>query len=445
MTVQENPRSTLHKLQPLGCGAEVESLTSYFCRLAVSHSTSTTQLSRWIFGHFELMLEEDFDWRTRHFSGLREAAQRWSAGLSALTSVDRLDRLTFMHWKPVIAQNGLGIHRAGQFCPMCLYEDREKGATPYLRLQWEPKIVSVCHKHRIPLQTHCHSCAKSNIRHASALVIPGWCTSCHEFLGQEILPQTLNDFAVWSAEQVAELIAQQQDSPLQLEPHLLQDAIQKVIDTMYGGSSSAFARGQGFPKTTVHSWMKCAGLPTLENSLRVAYKSGFSVVDLLSGRIDGWSHLAMKVQLPLLTEGEPARRRKPPRNIDWAQIEKELQRMLELAQPIPVLSAAEQIGLDVRQLYLRCNATTRRLAARWKAFVEERKQVNVDVAIAHLRDLEAALGEQGRSLTMREARAHIPVAILHKVDRCWDVIRNIRKTTELDADWGSANDTRFRT
>ena len=444
MNMQTNPRSTLHKLEPMGGGAEIESLTSYFCRLAVSHCASTTQLSRWICDHFELMLAEDFDWHTRHISGMREAAQRWSAGLSALTSKDRLDRLTFLPWKPVIAQNGLGIHRAGQFCPMCLHEDREKGAVPYLRLAWEPKLVSVCHKHRISLQTHCHNCGKNNIRHASALVIPGWCTSCHEFLGQELQPQELNGYAVWCAEQVAGMIARQQDSSLQLEPDLLQDAIQKIIDMMYGGSSSAFARGQGFPKTTVHSWMKCAGLPTLENSLHVAHESGLSVVDLLTGKMEGWSTQAVQVQLPLLTNEILRRRRRPPRDIDWVSVDIELQRMLEAPEPMTVQSCAKKIGVDARQLYLHCNTTTRRLAARQKAFVESRKQVNVDVVIAHLRDLENSLGAQGRSLTMREARAQIPAAILHRVGRCWDVIRDMRKVTEMEADWASANDSHFK-
>lgn len=42
-----NPRSTLHALEPIGLGTpEVESLLSYFCRLAVSHSVSAAALCR---------------------------------------------------------------------------------------------------------------------------------------------------------------------------------------------------------------------------------------------------------------------------------------------------------------------------------------------------------------------------------------------------------------
>ena len=44
-----NPRSKLHALGPIGIGTpEVESLLSYLCRLAVSHSVSIAALSRQI-------------------------------------------------------------------------------------------------------------------------------------------------------------------------------------------------------------------------------------------------------------------------------------------------------------------------------------------------------------------------------------------------------------
>lgn len=91
----KNPRSALHALEPIGLGTtEVESLLSYFCRLAVSHSTSTLSLSRAVARRFEHEVEEQFDWYHRQLSGMGEAALTWSGALSALTSVPRLDRLT---------------------------------------------------------------------------------------------------------------------------------------------------------------------------------------------------------------------------------------------------------------------------------------------------------------------------------------------------------------
>lgn len=420
-----NPRSTLHALEPLGCGEGIESLTSYFCRLSASHSTSTTQLSRWVCDHFDLMVAEDFDWHNRHISGLREAAQRWSAALSALTSVADLDRLTFLPWKPVIAQNGLAIHRTGQFCPVCLYEDKAQGNVPYLRLCWEPKLVSVCHKHHVPLEEHCHCCEKKNTRHASAFVIPGWCTASGEFLGREIAQ------SLWKAQQVAEMVALQQNAALNLQRQQIQDTIQTITDVMYGGSSTAFAKGFGFPKTTAHAWLKDGNLPTLNKSLQIAGQAGLHVSELLSGSLQNWLPPASNWQMPLFEEqlvNGKASERKSPRAIDWSDVGQQLQQMLQAE----LLAAAQQLNVDPRQLYLRCNAMTRQLGQRSKKYSAERKQAHVDKATPHLHALADRLNAQGRPLTMREATKNIPKQILNKVERCWDFIQVIRNADELE-------------
>lgn len=429
------PRSALHALQPLGGGEDVESLTSYFCRLSASHCTSTTQLSRGICDHFELMVADDFDWHNRHISGLREAAQHWSAALSALTSVARLDRLTFLPWKDVIAQNGLAIHRAGQFCPVCLHEDLAQGRTPYLRLCWEPKLVSVCHKHHVPLEDQCHCCFKKNIRHASAFVIPGWCTACGQFLGREVAAQKLEAQSLWKAQQVAQMVGWQQSATVPLQREQLQHAIQSITEVMCGGSSTAFAKVFGFPKTTVHSWLKECNVPTLEKSLQIASQAGLSATDLLSGALQNWQPPPSQWQMPLFEEESSSvheSERQAAREIDWAEINNKLQQMLQADPPVTVIAAAEQLNLDPRQLYLRCNAVTRQLGQRSKQYSAQRKKNNQAAAAPHLYALAELLNAQGRSLTMREATKSIPKEIINKVERCWDFIQVIRIADELD-------------
>ena len=172
-----NPRSLLHALQPIGRGtAEVESLLSYFCRLAVSHSTSTLILSRAVAKRMEHDISPNYDWHERQISGIRESAMTWSSALSAMTTVESLDTLTFLPWRNVISQNGLSMVTRGQFCPQCLSEDRASGGIPYFRLAWESAEVSVCYRHKAPLKTHCKNCGKDKIRHSAAFVVPGWCT-----------------------------------------------------------------------------------------------------------------------------------------------------------------------------------------------------------------------------------------------------------------------------
>lgn len=208
-----NPRSELHALQPFGQGTnQIESLVSYFCRLAVSHSVSTLTLSRTIAQRFQHDVVPNFDWHQRQLAGIRESAMTWSAALSALTSVQGLDKLAFLHWRNVISQNGLSIVSRGQFCPACFADDQAMGREPYFRLTWESHAVSVCSHHGCPLTTQCANCGKDNIRHAAAYVVPGWCTHCGEFLGKAAATPTsttIDPAARWAARQIGELVTTQ--------------------------------------------------------------------------------------------------------------------------------------------------------------------------------------------------------------------------------------------
>ncbi len=239
MTKALNPRSVLHALEPMGLNTgEVESLLSYFCRLAASHSTSTLSLSRAIAQRFEYEVEAEFDWFHRQLSGIGESAMTWSSALSALTSMPRLDRLTFLPWRHVIAPNGLPLATKGQFCPQCLTDDLTNGKTPYFRLAWESKSVTVCHRHSVRLSQHCPCCGKDNVRHAAAFVIPGWCTKCGSFLGsgshaEDVVPVEPSE--VWQARQVHELVLAQQKLPLEPTRQAWADAIEHIVDEMDGG------------------------------------------------------------------------------------------------------------------------------------------------------------------------------------------------------------------
>lgn len=420
-----NPRSVLHALAPLGAGtAEAESLTSYLCRLAVSHSTSTTQLSRWICEHFELMLADDFDWHARHISGIGQGASRWAAALSALTAVEEISRYTFLPWAPVIASNGLAIHRQGQYCPQCLLEDRQAKRTPYLRLAWEPKIVSVCNKHRIPLATQCRSCGKQNIRHAAAFVVPGWCASCGEFLGNEVSVVDPEPWPLRVAEQVSMMIQRQQCEDLQLAPLHVHESLRELIDVIHGGVSSAFSRYHKIPKTTVHHWMRLGGLPSLKKSLELASETGFDCADFLMHRSENWKPPVMCTQ-QVLELDYPVCRRKPPRSIEWEEVTCELEKIARLPTPIPVLEAAAQLNVEARQLYLHCNKVTRLIGERWKAFSRRRQQAFTQAAIPHLQKLSHEMAARGKTLSMRDARAHVPPEILNKVVSVWNVIREV--------------------
>jgi len=422
-------RSCLHALKPIGVGTpDVESLVSYFCRLAVSHSTKTTELGRFVAQKMGQELAPEFDWHARQLSGLRDSALSWSSALSALTGVPGLDGLTFVPWREVIAQNGRSLVTAGQFCPQCLAEDLKREQTPYLRLAWESAEVTVCHRHGTPLRQHCPQCGKSNVRHAAAVVVPGWCTKCGEFLGGEgqQADHSVDISARWKAKQVAELLAAQHRLPRPPVRADLMLAIERVVAEMDGGQASAFARRHGLGKSTVHHWLKGPGTPKLDASLSIAVQSGLSLTKLLTGDLEGWTPPQSAVQLALPLEAPSRPERAPARQLEWAEVETRLEAMLQLPTPIPVLEAARRLGLEARQLYLRANRVTRELGARWMAYGRKRRDLRLEVVRPHLEAVARDVLAEGRTPNRREVAKHLPATLLATVPSLDAVLKDIQ-------------------
>ena len=430
MNPATNPRSLLHALQPIGVGTpEVESLLSYFCRLSHSHSASTLSLARRVAELFEHDVEKYFMWHERKISGLRESALTWSSALSALTSVPDLDGLTFVRWRGAISQNGLSMVSKGQFCPVCLAQDKASGQTPYFRLAWESRAVSVCPQHRVPLTQCCPTCGKDNIRHAASFVVPGWCTKCGEFLGKprDELPGNVCDAEqVWKAVQVGKLVAAQDRLVRTVDRQTLMDALTRIIDETDGGRPSTFASRVGIAKSTVHHWFEEGGVPTLDMSLKIALHCGVALPNLLQGNLVDWKAPVAGQQLALQFGKPSPRACAPARDIDWVEVEAELQRFLLEQPPIPVLEAAQRLDVEARQLYLRANKTARMLGERWKAHVKRRQAANIEAALPQLEAVARELAAEGRALTRREVSRRLSPEALSKVPRLFDVLRDVQ-------------------
>lgn len=428
--VPTNPRSTLHALAPYSQGTpEVESLLSYFCRLAASHSVSTLVLSRTIAHHLQHEISADYDWHERQIAGLRESALTWSAALSALTSVQGLDGLTFLPWRDVIAQNGLSIVSRGQFCPECFAGDVASGRAPYFRLAWESAEVTVCSKHGRALSRRCPSCQKDNIRHAAAFVVPGWCTHCGEFLGnmgEFSAPAAIEPEALWRARQVGELLALQTTLTAVPSRSALLSAITQLITDMDNGQCAAFARRIGVAKSTVHHWLKGTGTPTLTISLRIAAHCGLSLVNLLMGNLTHWRPPVPERQLVLLLPRSTPGPRDAPRKLDWEDIEAQLQAFLALPAPISVLEAARRLDVEARQLYLRANRTTRQLGKRWKTYLCRRQERTVVKAWPYLEAACVDIWAEGKAVTRREITARVPSDILSPVAHLLNVLKEVQ-------------------
>ena len=248
-----NPRSALHALEPFGLGTpEVESLQSYFCRLAVSHSVSISAMSREVAQMAGLELSDRHEWHRGCLNGLGETARNWSSALSGLTSIERLDRLTLMPWQDVVSTSGL-MSKRGRWCPHCFDEDRAAGRSPYFRLAWELGVVSVCAKHKVELIHTCPGCGRPDARHKSAYVVPGWCAHCGEYLGKADSTVVSAPEELWKAMQVGLMLSAQAS----LNSNPTKDGLHGVIGELVTKlDSGAYSKQTGQPfhaKLDTHS------------------------------------------------------------------------------------------------------------------------------------------------------------------------------------------------
>lgn len=423
-----NPRSTLHALAPIGLGTpEVESLLSYFCRLAVSHSVSVAALCRQVAATVGWKLSEKYDWHVGNIGGIGDSASNWSAALSALTSVERLDRLTLLPWRDVIAQTSLAATRS-RWCPACFAEDRDSGNTPYFRLAWDVGAVSVCAKHKTELVHICPECGRPDARHKSAYVVPGWCAHCGAFLGDDgepPVPATPEE--LWKATQVGTMLKAQASLETPPSRKAMLDAIQELVTRLDNGKGAVFARRVDLSKTTVHYWLKEGGAPALPAHLRIASQAGLSLPQLLTGNLTGWTPSTAEVhQLTLLFPDET--KRAAARSIDWEKVRDELRAFSRLPSIISVSEAARRLDIDPRLLYQRANKEARVLAERWKQYMQRRKEESVVNARAIIEAACQDIVADGKAINLRELHARVPKGVLGSIRGVIDILQEVKET-----------------
>jgi DNA-binding phage protein len=421
-----NPRSTLHALAPLGLGTpEVESLLSYFCRLAVSHSVSVAALCRQVAKAVGWELSEKHEWHVGNIGGIGDAASNWSAALSALTSVERLDRLTQLPWRDVIAQTSLAATRS-RWCPACFAEDRDSGETPYFRLAWDVGAVSVCAKHKTELVHLCPDCGRPDARHKSAYVVPGWCAHCGAFLGEGEPPIPASPEELWKATQVGAMLQAQASLDTPPNRQTMLEAIQALVTRLDNGKGAVFARRVGLSKTTVHYWLKEGGAPALPAHLRIASQTGLSLPQLLTGNLTGWTPCTAEVhQLALLFPDET--KRAAARSIDWEKVRDELRAFSRLPSIISVSEAARRLDVDARLLYQHANKEARVLAERWTQFMRRRKQQSVVNARAIIEAACQDILADGKAINLRELDARVPKEVLGSIRGVIDVLQEVKE------------------
>jgi predicted DNA-binding transcriptional regulator AlpA len=372
---------------------EVESLTSYFCRLAHSHSMTAQKLADWVLAYAEHPVCDKYAWHQRNLSSMSAESEQWAAWLSELTGVESLDRLTLAPWRHLLGMPGLAP-RSDRWCPCCLEEDKRQGNKPYLRLAWEIAPVDACLRHKVKLISICPHCQRSNVRNRAAIVVPGYCTACGGFLGNST-PDPATPEALWIARQVGRMLEHRPQVGVDGLLPLLETVIEKMAD----GRISTFAKHYGFSKSGVWHWLRKGGLPSIKGWLTIALNGGIGLDKLFAGAVDDWVMPQASEQMVIPLPDSP-RAGIRSRELDWEAIRASLQAMLALPAPISINEACERVGVGRKHIYLRANTEARAIAfrhSRYRTSVKLQREALLETQIGEILDRRLEAGYEGMS------------------------------------------------
>ncbi|WMY11103.1 TniQ family protein [Paraburkholderia phenoliruptrix] len=426
--MNELKRSMLNPVAPIGIGTpDVESMVSYFCRVAMSHCISANDLGREVVRTMRWDYSSRFRWFHVQMSGMSEAAENWVYALSKLTGVSELESLTLLPLRGVVAMSLPRIASA-RWCPCCIAEDRTTNRKPYFRLAWDVGVVTACPKHEIKLVEACPTCEGSNTRHASAFVMPGWCTSCGAFFGgdsaNEHVKATKEE--VWVASQIGAMLAG--EGTLASAPTLatLRSTIQRLIDCMDDGKSAVFARRLGLGKTILHHWLTGAGAPSLAGLLRIASATGLTLPKLLSGDLPDWQPGNGEMRDLDSVLAKP--RKYAARQVrDWDDIRTTLLALADSSPVVSVAEAARSLKVSRRELYCNAKVEARALGKRWieenRLRGEQSRQIATDAIKAAYTEISAS----GKSVNLRGLLEHMPAKVFGRLRNPVALLREIRE------------------
>ncbi len=377
-------RTVLYALTPVGVGtAQVESLTSFKCRLAEDHHLSVEGLQSgiifpWLEGSLEdpilggtarCHLNNGYFSSMNAYNGWGSGAQKMVKAIGALTGRSGLDKLTLLPLPRIFCSKGL-LRRTRAWCPECLKAMREGNLTAYEKLIWNFGVVNICGEHDIPLLTRCPDprCGRSQPvldRHTYV----SRCSKCGAWLDSAPSEETPDVDVEWERSVVKDIERLIVEGPA-IRPfpnrETLITFIRVCINTAAEGNVAAFARLLSLPKHTAWCWYEGHGLPTLENLLRVCRLVGIPLVDSL--RDSTWDRIPGPSRIRSVPNRSRTKRRKPVLS-DLAIVEADLKKMRARNKGrLSVLAISRLLGLSYRLLYRNFPIICRQISAEHRAW-----------------------------------------------------------------------------
>lgn len=294
------PRSRLFHLEPVGVGTPlVESLTSYFIRLADAHSVAPVSLIREILplfkdGKFQHVTykapTEVFNLKTWALNGTSPRAIELVNSLQTLTARQDLRALTLLPLAEILnTSKDCLFHKHRRWCPFCYEDWRIAGKTIYEPLLWSIKHTDICLKHKKQLQDHCPHCMKAT-QPLMGYSRPGCCARCQSWLGipleshncDEVDTSNTLPWGLYVAEILGEAIATASYEPSLFRRETVVNAISAYIENLSGGNMNRFCKFVGLPDRGLREAVSDRTPPLLQKLLQICYKLNIGLVDFLT-------------------------------------------------------------------------------------------------------------------------------------------------------------------
>lgn len=380
-------RSTYNHLEPLGIETSaVESLTSYFSRLAISHSISVGTLYE-----FEIIprlnkpylvspqhlgpastLMGSFRNQIKNINGVGKIAREWTELLEKMTLRRDLKCLTFLPWSEVLTHLKL-LKPAQAWCPVC-YEEMQHN-TVYQPLIWSVDLVKICLRHRVCLVDRCSKCERQ-FPALARRAKPGFCPRCDNWLGAIADEYGADRFFKVSELEWQEFVCDNVGELISVTPTLSctssKDCIAKWLqicaDRVTQGKMQRLSALLGIHNLTVHEWRQGRIKPVLFNLLRICYCLDLRLVDLLAGIGIESKNLFKAKQFP--QELEPVKRSRRNKAFNFSKVEKQLVKYSKTSPPISLAKVSVEIGYDRSTLSKWWPDLCRKISQRYKDFLQ---------------------------------------------------------------------------
>lgn len=287
-------RSIFYSIEPMGLGtAYVESLTSYFCRLAVLHNVTILNLLNKYFIQIinsNNAFNTPFFYYSRNLNGFTPNVIKYVKALNILTGRNDLEELTFLSCQNILNLKGL-LKKTKSYCPVCYQENQKNGLVVYDQLLWTCKPINICPIHNIKLLDYCHyDDCKKPLLFIDNKSLPGYCSKCHRWLGiseSHINPNNniIENYELQISNEISDLILEMRKIKNQTYTGKFVSSLNYVKDQYCDNSIIKLSKLLSFDKHNLKRYL--TGIkPNIEYLVLFCKRFNMSLAEFVEGGLD---------------------------------------------------------------------------------------------------------------------------------------------------------------